>query len=355
MYMLRPSRSSDLEALLDLARYLDSPNLPANEEFLRRRLERSERSFRQLAPPHPEWEYQFSLVDGSERVVGTCAVISKHGSRDMPHLYLRVGQERRHAESVDVEMRHCTLQLEASEDGPSEIGALVLHPDVRGSAASSPERPARLLSWGRFAFVARHPTCFEQTLLAEMRASLDAAGRNAFWEAFGRRFTGMSYAEADRKSAVDKSFILDLFPTTPFYASLLEARVADQLGRVHPEAEPALRLLEQAGLHWVGEIDPFDAGPFFGATTSEIVPIRESTLHAVGPGEPTSDALRRIVSAGHGAEFRAVSAPAAVELDVVCLPKDARRRLGVADGDEVQVTPLPPSCNRPDPERDRHG
>jgi len=179
-----------------------------------------------------------------------------------------------------------------------------------------------------------------------MRASLDTAGRNAFWEAFGRRFTGMSYAEADRKSAVDKSFILDLFPTTPFYASLLEARVASQLGKVHAEAEPALWLLEQAGLHWVGEIDPFDAGPFFGATTSEIVPIHESTLHAVGPGEPTRDALRRIVSAGYGAEFRAVSTPAAVELDVVCLPKDARRRLGVSDGDEVQVTPLPSRTDR---------
>ncbi len=354
MYLLRPSRASDLAALLELARYLDSPNLPANEAFLRERLVRSERAFRQLAPPHPEWEYQFSLVEGADRVVGTCAVLSKHGSRGMPHLYLRVGQERRHAESVDIEMRHCTLRLEASEDGPSEVGALVLHPDARGSAEGSPERPAKLLSWGRFAFVARHPTCFERTLLAEMRASLDAAGRNAFWEAFGRRFTGMSYAEADRRSAVDKSFILDLFPTTPFYASLLDAGVADQLGRVHPEAEPALRMLEQAGFHWVGEIDPFDAGPFFGATTSEIVPIRESTLHAVGPGEPTPDALQRVVAVGYGVDFRAVTTPAAVELDVVCLPKEARRRLGVGDGDEVQVTPLPPGRSEKDRE-DRNG
>ena len=37
-------------------------------------------------------------------------------------------------------------------------------------------------------------------------------------------------AEADRRSAVDKSFILDLFPTTPFYASLLDPSVAADLG-----------------------------------------------------------------------------------------------------------------------------
>lgn len=339
MYLLRPAHRDDLAGLLGLARFLDSPNLPADRVFLRERLRRSERAFAQLAPPHPEWEYQFALVDGDDRLVGTCAILAKHGSRGMPHLYLRVGREERHAESVDVQMQHCTLKLEASEDGPSEIGSLVLHPDARGQ----PGRPGKLLSWGRFAFVARHPTCFERTLLAEMRASLDAAGRNAFWEAFGRRFTGMSYAEADRRSAVDKSFILDLFPTSPFYASLLDASVAAQLGQVHEEARSALALLEAAGFHWVGEIDPFDAGPFFGATTQEIAPIRESSVRAVVPGEPTGDALPWIVAAGHGAGFRAVATQAALELDSVCLPKETRLRLGVCDGDEVQVTPLPAS------------
>ena len=339
MYLLRPARIDDLGELLQLARFLDSPNLPADRGFLRERLVRSERSFAQLAPPHPEWEYQFSLVGDDERVVGTCAILAKHGSRGMPHLFLRVRQEQRHAESVDVQMRHRTLQLEATEDGPSEIGALVLHPDTR----RQPGRPGKLLSWGRFAFVARHPTCFERTLLAEMRASLDAQGRNAFWEAFGRRFTGMSYAEADRRSAVDKSFILDLFPTTPFYASLLDPDVAADLGQVHEEARPALRLLEIAGFHWVGEIDPFDAGPFFGATTSEIVPIRESSNRAVVPGEPTEDALAHIVATGHGLEFQAMATRTALELESVCLPKETRLRLGVCDGDQVQVTPLPAS------------
>ena len=153
----------------------------------------------------------------------------------------------------------------------------------------------------------------------------------------------MSYIDADRRSAVDKSFILDLFPGVPFYASLLDDAVVSELGQVHEEARPALSLLEAAGLHWLGDIDPFDAGPFFGAATSEIIPIRESSIRAVSPGEPPENAPRCIAAAGYGADFRAVSTAAALELDVACLPKDARRRLAVDEGDEIQVTPLPAS------------
>ena len=105
----------------------------------------------------------------------------------------------------------------------------MLRPEARGA----PGWPGKLLSWGRFAYIARHRGCFETTVLAEMRAAIDAHGRSAFWDAFGRRFTGMSYTEADHRSASDKSFMLDLFPDTPFYASLLDAEVA---ARARPRA-----------------------------------------------------------------------------------------------------------------------
>jgi arginine N-succinyltransferase len=157
----------------------------------------------------------------------------------MPHVYLRVRNEERRATSVDVSVQHRTLQLEAEPDGPSEIGALVLHPEVRGR----PGWPGKLLSWGRFAFIALQPSCFEDRILAEMRASFDEDGHQAFWHAFGKRFTGMSYDAADRLSAEDKTFILDLFPTTPFYASLLDDDAVAELGQVHEETRPALRLL----------------------------------------------------------------------------------------------------------------
>jgi arginine N-succinyltransferase len=337
VFLLRPAVASDLGAIAELANHLDSPNLPRDEAFLRARLERSERAFARPGPPGPEHEYQFALAEEGGRVVGTCAILSKHGSRGSPHVYLQVSEEERYAESVGVAMRHVVLQLRATWDGPTELGSLVLHPDVRGHAAA----PGKLLSWGRFAYIARHRASFERELLAEMRAAIDARGDHPFWNAFGRRFTGMAYAEADRRSSGDKTFILDLFPRTEFYASLLDAEVARQIGEVHAETAPALHLLERAGLRWTGQVDPFDAGPYVGARTAEVLPIRETAVGWLIDGEPLDGSARAIVATEEAGVFRAVAAPASIEGTAVLVAKEARERLGVSTGDEVSLTPLP--------------
>ncbi len=345
MFLLRPARLGDLDAIAELAVFLDSPNLPADREFLSTRLERSEKSFAEDGPPGPEREYQFALVDDAERVLGTCAILSKHGTPEMPHLYLEVDKETRHSETAQRSMTHTTLQLGVSRDGPTEIGALVLHPDARGKGGAG-----TLLSWGRFTFIARKRDCFEDDVLAEMRAALDGWGRSAFWNAFGKRFTKMSYAEADRLSASDKSFVLDLFPKIPFYASLLDAAVAAELGQVHEETRPALRLLERAGLEWMGHIDPFDGGPFVGAPTAEILPIRETVMGVLSAEAPDGDAPRAIVSTAAGSgEFRALSAVAQASEGHVRVDKDARDRLEISAGDELALTPLPPPARRGEP------
>ena len=357
MFRLRPAHATDLAALLELASYLDSPNLPADEAFLAARLWRSSRAFALGGAPSRAAEYQFALEDEAGRMIGTSAVLSKHGTPDMPHTFLQVAREERYSPGPDVRAEHVTLRFGVCTDGPSELGSLILHPDARGA----PDKPGQLLSWGRFAFVALHRECFCETLLAEMRAALDPQGRSAFWEAFGQRFTGMSYDEADKRSAVDKDFIVDLFPDTTFYATLFDPDVVAELGKVHEEARPAVRLLEQAGLRWNGHIDPFDAGPFYAAASDDVVPIQQTRLCSVARDDPKTpaEAVAYIASAGRGAEFRAVAC--ATRLDPpdtpdtlarlelageAVIPTEARARLGVEPGDPVAITPLPRSTNR---------
>ena len=86
--------------MMELAGHLDSPNLPHDEAFLRGRLQRAERSFAELGPPAAEREYQLALEDSQGRVIGTSAVIAKHGTPEMPHTFLRVRLEERRAESA---------------------------------------------------------------------------------------------------------------------------------------------------------------------------------------------------------------------------------------------------------------
>jgi arginine N-succinyltransferase len=338
VFLLRPARPGDLPVVRALGRLLGSPSIPQDEARLRERFQSSQRAFGQPGPPSDERVYQFILEDAERKRVGTSAIFSKHGTPQMPHFYLEVKEEERYSQSIDVRAKHVTLHLDRSTDGPTEIGALILHPRAR----SRPGFPGKLLSWGRFAYIATHRDCFEEQIIAEMRATLDPHGQSLFWESVGKRFTGLSYEEADRRSAEDKSFIKDLFPDEKLYASLLDPDVAAQLGEVHEETGPALRLLEQAAFRWNGQIDPFDAGPYFAARTDDVSPIRTTVRETVGAGEPSEEARPRIVSAGQGLTFRAVVAPVERHrVGVVRVAKDARRRIGVSEGDSVAITPLP--------------
>ena len=107
-----------------------------------------------------------------------------------------------------------------------------------------------------------------------------------------------------------------------------------------------MRLLEKAGLHWIGEIDPFDAGPFVGAAASEVIPIRDTrsgTLSADDDDGPPGPATH-IASTEEDGCFRAVASAGEIADDgAVRLPKESSKRLGVSEGDEVALTPLPVS------------
>jgi arginine N-succinyltransferase len=107
-----------------------------------------------------------------------------------------------------------------------------------------------------------------------------------------------------------------------------------------------VRLLEQAGLHWNGQVDPFDAGPFYSAATDDVVPVAETRALALASAEPPPDAPAAIASAGLGGEFRAVVTPARVEGERLLLPRGAWARLEVEPEQEVAWTPLPGAADR---------
>ena len=151
----------------------------------------------------------------------------------------------------------------------------------------------------RFLYIAMHRELFQDELLAELLPPLEPDGTSHLWEALGRHFTGMSYAEADLLSRKNKEFIRDLFP------SGIDLRVAARpeaqavIGKVGAQTRGVEKLLRRIGFRYADRIDPFDGGPHFIAEADEITLIastrrvRVASALAAGTAAHRSDCRPR--------------------------------------------------------------
>jgi len=338
--ILRPIETRDLDALVDLALQLDSMNLPADREFLAARIDLSARSFRGEGDWH-ECIYVFVLEDTDVgRCVGTCTILAKHGRPGAPYFWLAVTQEERRSAELDKRFVHTKLQMRSTEDGPTEIGGLILDPAYRRHK----DKCGKALSTVRFAYMSLHTDRFEREVIAEMLSPFEETGDNLLWNAFGARFTGLSYREADHLSSRNKQFIADLFPVDPVYVALFPERVQQVIGKPNDTARAALRILEKIGFRDLGQVDPFDGGPYVGAARDAISCVRDRR-QLVLPGEvamhdaPPEGTLALVSTEGHHG-FRATVVPQGPDGSPFVSEK-CREALGVSAGDRVSVTPLP--------------
>ncbi len=342
MLLLRDVRKSDLPRLRALARVLNSVNLPADERALSGIIDRSVRSFSGRIADPLRRSYVFVLEDPRRhRVLGTSMVIAQHGTRASPCTFLDVTERESYSSTVDRHFRHQVLSIGFHFDGPTEIGGLVVDPLSRGGA----DLPGKQLSLVRFLFLAMFPDRFRETVLAELMPPLDRDGKSRFWESFGRRFTGLDYQDADKKSRENKEFIQQLFPTADLYATLFPPRVRRMLGAVGPDTEPARRVLERIGFRYVNRIDPFDGGPHYEARLADVTLVRDHRRlvvaeEALVPGRKDPEVLAGVVRRSGPDRFRAVRTRARVNGRSVRLPAEARRLLGVTQGDAIDLVPF---------------
>ena len=270
---LRPAKLSDLDNLFQLAEKAKAglTTLPADRDILRERLELVEQSFerRPLGPGHNS--YLFILEDELENhILGTCGVASKIGGFE-PHWTYELRYEKFKSKSLNTEREVPYLQIKTNHNGPSEIGTLFLAPEIRGKSPWG-----RFLSLSRFSFIAAYPECFETEVIAEMRGKIDDDDRSVFWEALGRHFFDMDFKQADRLSMKNKHVIAELMPTHPIYVPLLPKSAQEVIAKTHENTIPALKLLEQEGFSFTGEVDIFEAGPVLSCHRDQIRTVKDS-------------------------------------------------------------------------------
>jgi arginine N-succinyltransferase len=121
-----------------------------------------------------------------------------------------------------------------------------------------------------------------------------------------------------------------------------EVRAA--IGAVREESRGAVKLLEQAGMKFLNQIDPFDGGPYYGAPTSELIPVRQRLTLKLRVGQPPADHARPYMVGYEDSRrgFRAVQARAfEAEEGRLVVPPGVIEALGLSEGASVGAVPLP--------------
>jgi arginine N-succinyltransferase len=338
-FLIREAQSGDLDQIHDVAKHLDTVNLPDDRGTLEQLIALSERSFARAIEPLKR-EYLFVLCDLEQRrIIGTSMIHAQHGTRRAPHIYFDVIDEERYSETLDRHFKHRVLRIGYNYAGPTEIGGLILLPEYRGS----PHRLGKLLSYVRFTFLGMHRDWFRDEVLSELLPALESDGTSKLWESLGRHFTGMSYQEADRLSQQNKEFIRALFPQDPLYVCLLPGDVAELIGVVGPETKGVEKMLRAIGFQYAERIDPFDGGPHFVARTDDLTLLKSVRRANVIPASEVEE--RRpwgivAVEPESTPHLRACGARYRLEGAQVDLPQPVCDLLQVRAGDEVWLQPV---------------
>jgi arginine N-succinyltransferase len=275
-FEIRAALPGDEEQLLRVARHLNSVNLPNDPASIHEIVDLSHRSFSgQIQNPRHR-QYVFAVVDRTKgdagRIVGTSMIIAQLGQRGAPYIYFDVLDEEKYSATIDKHFHHTVLRIGYSYNGPTEIGGLVLDPEYRKTT----ERLGTMISYVRFVYLAAHKDLFQDEVLAELLPPLEPDGTSHLWEALGRRFTDMSYADADLLSKKNKEFIKGLFPEGTIYATLLSEGAQKVIGKTGAQTRGVEKLLRRIGFRYAHRVDPFDGGPHFTARMDEITLVDET-------------------------------------------------------------------------------
>ncbi len=241
------------------------------------------------------------VLDANGSVDGVSAIIPKLG-KDRPFYSFKRSKYACRSRSPSLSTTHDTLNLVTDFDGHTELASLFVAPAARGGGRG------RLLSLGRLAFIASHPSLFETRLMADIRGWVDEQGQSPFWNGLASNFVDLDFDAADRLSAQDGRFIAELFPLVPILLNLLPSDVVACVSRPHEASVGALKLLHSIGFETTEMCDVFDGGPGLACGTENTL-IAKSMKTAIRFSE-TDEALDPLLHFfGTGKDFAAVIAP----------------------------------------------
>ncbi|KJZ34515.1 arginine N-succinyltransferase [Pseudomonas fluorescens] len=338
MLVLRPVELTDLPQLQQLAHesLIGVTSLPDDTECLREKILDSCASFEKDVEGHGPENYFFVLEDLTrERLVGCSEILATAGFSE-PFYSLR----NRHFTSASRE-----LNIEHGVPALSLCHDLSGHTLLRGfhiDAALVRTRFSELLSRARLLFIAAHPQRFSEAVITEIVGFSSDEGHSPFWDAVGKHFFDLPYAEAERLCGLEsRTFLAELMPQYPIYVPMLPKAAQDCIGRIHPDGQEAFDILEREGFETNSYIDLFDGGPTLYARTPCIRSIAQSQTGTAQPGSPIDTRGSYLVSNDSLKDYRAIVA----DLDYqagqpVKLSAEMCAALNVTEGSPIRLIAL---------------
>ena len=335
MLVMRPAQMADLGEVQRLA--ADSPigvtSLPDDIERLRDKIAASETSFAAEVSFNGEESYFFVLEDSdSGRLLGCSAIVASAGYSE-PFYSFRNETFVHASRSLGIHNKIHALSMCHDLTGNSLLTSFYVDSSLVQSLFAELNSRARLL------FIANHPERFADAVVVEIVGFSDENSESPFWDAVGRNFFDMSYADAERLSGIkSRTFLAELMPHYPIYVPLLPDTAQDAMGQLHPRAQVTFDILMREGFETDHYIDIFDGGPTLHARTSGIRSIAQSRVVPVRIAEPSKGGRPYLVSNGQLQDFRAI----VTELDwvpgkPVSLSVEAAEALAVVDGISVRL------------------
>lgn len=342
---IRPVNPDDIDALCTMAKHsgVGVTTLPDNRQKMQAKLDKAVASFREELPEKDRL-YLFAMIDPeSAKPAGICALEASIGHDDIWYNY-HVGRTVHSSRDIGVHKITRTLYLSNDLTGSSEICTLFLMPDYRKN------QNGQMLSKSRYLFLAEFQHLFGRDIIAEMRGFSDENGQSPFWESLGRHFFQMKFSDADYLTGLgNKAFIAELMPKFPIYVPMLSKDAQEVIGKVHPDTEPALAMLQAEGFDFNGYVDIFDGGPTVSSRIKNIRAVRESRLYSVEIQQdvPAPDLTRKdglsLVSNRRFSDYRvAMINTDALSESTLYLSAAQAENLNVSNGDSVRAVALRP-------------
>jgi arginine N-succinyltransferase len=333
-YVMRAAGPADFEGFRQLREIAGAgfTSLMLDDDGLAAKLELSAKSFASPAESVGAERYFVALEHIETGALAGCCGVKATIGETPPFFNFRLITEAQSSAAVGRRFNMDVLIGVNDFTGCSEVGSLFVRPEHRAAGVG------RALAQCRYMLMAAKPERFRELVVSELRGVVSPDGVSPFWEAVGRHFFRMDFAEADRLSAItDNQFILDLMPQHAIYVDLLPKAARDVIGQCHKDGEGARKLLEWEGFAFSKVVDIFDGGPLVSAPRDSIRTLRTSQRLQLREKSDTETGVRALVATPRIEGYRCVSTRAAVSDGAALVDASVFQALRLEPGAEALV------------------